>query len=127
MQALQAMRALQALQQQVGVSGSSVIKAVVISRDEQTSTVRKSQARAVLVAAAAGVAGTLLLVSLLDSFLLRRTRGALPDVREDTPSKGTYEPAHLSRSEPWDGSRDRGRALQTATPAETDAEPDLVR
>lgn len=90
-------RTLQQLQVQVGVPATSMIKSSIISQDSQPQIARKSQVRAVLVAGAAGAAGTALAAALLDGLLLRR-RDALDPVEGQDPirSDDADEPEPLS-------------------------------
>jgi hypothetical protein len=66
-------RTLASLQTSSGVRDSSLIRSKPITRDDVAQPVRKSQIRALFAAAAAGLAGTVLLASVLDGYLGRRS------------------------------------------------------
>jgi hypothetical protein len=66
-------RTLAQLQTSTGVRESSLIRSKPITRDDVAQPVRKSQIRALFAAVAAGLAGTVLLASVLDGFLGRRS------------------------------------------------------
>ena len=87
-------RTLQQLQVQVGVPEVAMIKSAVISQDARPVIVRRSQMRAIIVAAAVGAGGSLLAICLLDAFVRRRRDvpvGAGPAVHP----VAEYEPVHL--------------------------------
>lgn len=63
---------LQQLQAQLAVPRKAIVTTTVLSPADKATTVRKSQIRALIVAAAAGIFGTLLVVAGLDNLLRRR-------------------------------------------------------
>ena len=63
------------LQTSSGVRENALIRSRELIRDNVAQPVRKPLIRAMLVALAAGLAGTVLVTSLVDGFLTRRTRG----------------------------------------------------
>jgi hypothetical protein len=65
---------LRELQRSIDVPERSLIGSTVINQDRKAEVVRKSQIRAILVAAVAGAAGSLFFISLVDGFLIRRRR-----------------------------------------------------
>ena len=89
---------LDRLQDEVGVAPLSRSASTIISRDQRAAVVRKSQTRAVVVAAVVGIAGTILSLSLLDAFLLRR-KARTPVVPPGEPPRvrRSYKPVHLGR------------------------------
>lgn len=65
-------RTLAAIQQSVSVPTASMITSTVITQDNEAKVVRKSQIRAVVVAAVAGIILTLMIAALVDVRLRRR-------------------------------------------------------
>jgi hypothetical protein len=76
------------LQTTSGVPASLLIRAKEITRDTVAQPVRKSQLRAMLAAAAAGLGGTMLLTALFDGYLTRRSarRKGGPDAAAPAPA-----------------------------------------
>jgi hypothetical protein len=68
--------ALAHLQTTSGVPANALIRSKVITWDTVAQPVRKSQLRAMLAAAAAGLGGTVLLTALFDGYLARRKAGS---------------------------------------------------
>jgi hypothetical protein len=66
---------LRTVQTGVGISPASLIRARPLTLDDAAQPVRKPQIRALLVALVAGLALTLLVASLIDGMLLRRSGG----------------------------------------------------
>jgi hypothetical protein len=62
------------VQQAISVPSSAQFQTYVITKDDRTSTVRKTEIRALVVAAAAGIFLTLIAVAVLDSLLVRGSR-----------------------------------------------------
>lgn len=79
---------LAALQQQLAISERSQITSMVLVQDSVAEPVSKSQIRAVVVAAGVGLAGTAILVGLLDSYLERRSAAGAPRVKRRRPQPG---------------------------------------
>lgn len=96
------------MQSSLGVPKNAWIASTVITQDRVAEAVRKSQVRALLVAAAGGLAGTLMLVALVDAYLLRRSRMRLRTPRSDelrqrpgeskVDEEGDRLPEHYRRS-----------------------------
>lgn len=74
---------LAALQQQLLISDRSRITSMVLVQDAVAKPVSKSQIRAVVVAAGAGLVGTALVVGLLDGFLDRRRKPRAASANHD--------------------------------------------
>lgn len=62
------------LQQSLGIGVSSRIRSTPLDTDLTPTTIRKTQVRALVIAAAGGLVGSALLIGLVDSWLLRRRR-----------------------------------------------------
>ena len=92
---------LKQLQQNVGVPQSALIGSTIISRDPSPEVVRKSQVRAVLVAAAAGIGSTGLGIVLLDAVLRRPRRVPEGRSRRSMPISGS--PDHVVQQLPTRG------------------------
>jgi hypothetical protein len=76
------------------VSGKALIGSRPITRDTTTETVRKPQIRALLAVTAVGLAGTVLLASFIDGYLLRRAqRRKAPPLRRARSSGSNGRPA----------------------------------
>jgi hypothetical protein len=94
--------ALARLQTTSGVPANALIRSKVITRDNIAQPVRKSQLRAMMAAAAAGLGGTVLLTALVDGYLARRRGGRVaaapapaPPAAADLPRPMPGEPV------PW--------------------------
>ena len=84
---------LSELQRSANVPTSALITSSVLTQDQQAKVVRKTQIRALLVAAAGGVGFTLVLVAMVDAFLRRRRDRRLGQQEEAAPDP---EPKHRS-------------------------------
>jgi hypothetical protein len=84
---------LSELQRSANVPTSALITSSVLTQDQQAKVVRKTQIRALLVAAAGGVGFTLVLVAMVDAFLRRRRDRRLGRQGETAPDP---EPKHRS-------------------------------
>jgi hypothetical protein len=92
---------LKSLQTTSGVRESALIRSRQLIQDNVAQPVRKPLIRALLVALAVGLAGTVLVASLVDGFLTRRARDR--DDPEPQPAVGTGPPPRdpAGFEEPW--------------------------
>lgn len=97
---------LRSLQADLGIEEKSMITSTVVTRSLSASALRTPQLRAVIVAAAFGLAGTLVGVALLHNLLLRRPR---------RPDRGEARQSHAAPARKA-APRRRGRAGAPAEP-----------
>lgn len=83
------------LQESVGIAPGSRITAQVLTSDDHPEAVRKSQIRALIVAAGIGLLGSALVIALVDSWLLRRR------VRRDHGRSPLVEASSAGSVEVW--------------------------
>jgi capsular polysaccharide biosynthesis protein len=104
---------MEKIQRAADVSTGSYITTTQITATERPTVIRKSQLRLVLVAAALGIAFTLLVVALIDALIMRRRavrRAKSPKHEEGQSSRGAAADDIVTELEGYDGLADAAPA-----------------